>query len=240
MDIREIGEQLGVGAVVEGSVRKAGDRLRITAQLVQVADGYHLWSETYDRKLGDVFAIQDEVSRAVAHALEIHLDPPQASEPPTADFRAYELYATGRFFWSRRTKEGLLKAVDYFEQAVELDPGYAAAYVGLADAHLMLLNYGFSRGEETTAKVMAAVTRALEIDDQLAEAHASLGRLHTQRWSWLEAERELRRALELAPGYATGHQWYALLLLITGRNEQSIEEIQKALALDPLVSCDSV
>ena len=127
VDIREIGEQLGVGAVVEGSVRKAGDRLRITAQLVQVADGYHLWSETYDRKLGDVFAIQDEVSRAVAHALEIHLDPPRASKPPTADFRAYELYATGRFFWSQRTEEGLLKAIDYFEQAVELDPGYAAA-----------------------------------------------------------------------------------------------------------------
>jgi serine/threonine-protein kinase len=234
VDIREIGEQLDVGAVVEGSVRKAGDRLRITAQVVRVTDGFHLWSETYDRQLGDVFAIQDEVSLAVAAALKIHLDPTQASEPPTADVRAYELYATGRFFWSHRTKEGLLKAVDYFEQAVERDPGYAAAYAGLADSYLMLLNYGFASGDETAAKAMAAVARAIEIDDQLAEAHASLGTLHVLRWNWTEAERELRRALELDPAYATGHHWYAVFLLNTGRFEQSIEEIQKALALDPL------
>jgi TolB-like protein/class 3 adenylate cyclase/Tfp pilus assembly protein PilF len=234
LTIREIGEQLDVGAVVEGSVRKAGDRLRITAQLIQVADGYHLWSETYDRQLDDVFAIQDEVSWAIADALQAHLDSPQASKPSTADVRAYDLYLMGRFFWNQRTEEGLLKSIDYFELAIERDPGYAAAYAGLADAYLMLSNYGFARWNETEAKAMAAVTRALEIDDGLAEAHASLGLLLKLRWSWVEAERELQRALELDPGYATGHHSYATLLNTTGRVGQSIEEIQRALVLDPL------
>jgi TolB-like protein/DNA-binding winged helix-turn-helix (wHTH) protein len=176
VDIREIGEQLDVGAVVEGSVRKEGDELRITAQLVQVADGYHLWSETYDRQLDDVFAIQEEVSRAIAGALEARLDTTQASKPPTTDLRAYELYLMGRFFWNQRSEEGLHKAVQYFEEALELDPEYALAYSGLADSYVLLATYPGHLAERL-AKARHAAVRAVATDDSLAETHASLGAL---------------------------------------------------------------
>jgi len=234
VDIREIGEQLDVGAVVEGSVRKAGDRLRITAQLVQVADGYHLWSETYERQLDDVFAIQDEVARAVAGALEARLDSAQASKPPTADLRAYELYLMGRFFEGPRTKEGNRKAIQYFEQALEVDPEYAPAYSGLADSYMLIALELLDA--EGFAKAGEAATRAVAIDDSLAEGHASLGFYRYVMYDWPGAEVELRRALAINPGYAIAHTWYAQLLITTGRVDESLAETRRALQLDPLSS----
>jgi TolB-like protein/DNA-binding winged helix-turn-helix (wHTH) protein len=233
VDIREIGEQLDVGAVVEGSVRKAGDRLRITAQLVQVADGFHFWSETYERQLDDVFAIQDEVSRAIAGALEARLDTTQASQQPTADLRAYELYLLGRFFWNQRTEEGHRKAIQYFEQTLELDSEYALAYSGLADSYL-LLSLDFDLLANYLAEAGEAATRAVSIDDSLAEGHASLGFYRWHIYHWRGAEVELRRALAINPAYATAHMWYACLLMTTGRIDESLAEIRLALELDPL------
>jgi TolB-like protein/Tfp pilus assembly protein PilF len=233
VDIREIGEQLDVGAVVEGSVRKAGDRLRITAQLVQVADGYHLWSETYERRLDDVFAIQDEISRAIADALEARLDSTQASKPPTSNVRVYELYLMGRFFWNQRTEEGHRKAIQYFEQALELDPEYALAYSGLADSYTILAT-DFGLGAEGFAKAGEAARRAVGIDDSLAEGHASLGFFQYFTYDWPGAEVELRRAIAINPAYATAHQWYAVLLMATGRIDEGLAEIRQALQLDPL------
>jgi len=233
VDIREIGEQLDVGAVVEGSVRKAGDRLRITAQLVQVADGYHLWSETYDRQLGDVFAIQDDISRAIADALEARIGSKQASMPPTANLRAYELYLMGRFFWNQRTEEGHRKAIGYFKQALELDPEYALAYSGLADSYLLLaLDFGLLA--DYLAEAGEAATRAVSIDDSLAEGHASLGFYRWHTYDWPGAEVELRRALAINPAYAIAHAWYANLLMTIGRIDESLAEIRLALQLDPL------
>ena len=233
VDIRDIGEQLDVAAVVEGSVRKAGDQLRITAQLVQAADGFHLWSETYDRQLDDVFAIQDDISRAIAAALETRLVSKQASKPPTADVRAYELYLMGRFFWIQRTEEGHRKAIQYFEQALELDPEYALAYSGLADSYVLLaLDFGLPA--DYLAKAQEAATRAVSIDDSLAEGHASLGFLRYHTHDWPGSEVELRRALAINPSYAMAHSWYAVLLMTTGRIDESLAEIRLALQLDPL------
>jgi adenylate cyclase len=235
LDIREIGEQLDVGAVVEGSVRKAGDRLRITAQLIQVADGFHLWSETYERQLDDVFAIQDDISRTIAEALQAHLDMTQPSGPSTTDVRAYELYLMGRFFWNKRTEEGHRKAIQYFEEALELDPEYALAYSGLADSYLLLaLNFGLLT--EYLAKAGEAATRAVALDDSLAEGHASLGFFRYATYDWPGAEAEFRRALAINPGYAIAHSWYAHLLMATGRIDESLAENRRALQLDPLSS----
>jgi serine/threonine-protein kinase len=233
-DIREIGEQLDVGAVVEGSVRKAGDRLRITAQLVQVADGYHLWSETYDRQLDDVFAIQDEVSRAIAGALKARLGTTRASKPHTESLRAYEQYLMGRFFWNQRTEEGLRKAIKYFEQALALDPEYALAYSGLADAYCLLRDWGYDTSEEVRSKAADYATEALALDEALAEAHTSLGLILINRLEWVEAERELRRAVELNPSYAPAHHRHGRLLMYVGRREEAVAAVQRAVEVDPL------
>jgi TolB-like protein/Tfp pilus assembly protein PilF len=230
--VREIGDQLDVGAVVEGSVRKAGDRLRITAQLVTVEDGFHLWSETYDRKLGDVFAIQDEIGAAVARALEVRLGNAPVQGAPTQDLQAYELYLTGRFFWNRWTEANLRKAIDYFEQALEVDPDYARAYAGLADAYILLgINFGLAEGH---AKAREAATRALELDDSIAEGHASLGYHRLVVGDWAGAEVELERALALNPGYSAAHHWYAGFLMATGQSDESLTEMHRALELDPV------
>ena len=236
VDIREIGEQLGVGAVVEGSVRKAGERLRITAQLVQVSDGFHLWSETYDRQLDDVFLIQDEIARSVAEVLEVKLLGGTRSPRRPVNLRAYELYLTGRHFWSLRTEAGMRRAVEYYEQALAIDPRYAPALSGLADAYAMLWSYGFDTRPEIVSQARQAATEALRLDPSLGEAHASLGFLTNRLgdWDWEGTEAHYRRALELSPGYATAHQWYATLLVALGRTEEGLAEIRRALELDPL------
>ena len=186
-DIRKIGEQLGVGAVLEGSVRKAGDRLRITVQLIEVADGFHLWSETFDRDLADVFEVQDEISHAVISALRIQLRTEPARPlvvPSTESLRAYELYLTARFFSNRRDEVNLRKAVEQFEQALEVDPDYALAYAGLAEAYSALWNYGFAAREEVFANAKRAALKALELDDGIAEAHTALAYTLELEWDW--------------------------------------------------------
>ena len=234
-DIREIGRQLDVGAVVEGSVRKDGERLRITAQLIRVEDGFHMWAETYDRELDDVFLVQDQIARATVAALKVQLlSSATLVKSPGLNPRAYELYLVGRHSWNLRTGDGMRTAVRYFEQALELDPDYAPALAGLADAHTLLCGYRIDPCEEAMSKAESAITRALAIDAESGELHASLGFLRILQWRWDDAERELRRAVELRPGYATGHQWYGILLQSIGREEAAADEFRRALELDPL------
>jgi TolB-like protein/Tfp pilus assembly protein PilF len=235
IDIRDIGKKLGVTAVLEGSVRKAGSQLRVTAQLVNVANGYHMWSERYDRNMEDVFAIQDEISQAIVSALRLKLvdtkgDPVECCGTRNAE--AYNLYLKGRYLWNRRTPEGLRKSIEYYQQASDLDPSYALAYTGLADSYLLLGDYG---AEESRQKAKTAALRAIEIDPGLAEAHTTLAWIafsleHDQE----KADAGFRRALELNPDYATAHQWYALYLLGHSRFDEALEQMGIARELDPL------
>jgi TolB-like protein/class 3 adenylate cyclase/Tfp pilus assembly protein PilF len=232
--IQTIGDQLGVGAVVEGSVRKAGDRLRITAQLIRVEDGFPLWSETYDRRLDDVFAIQDEIARATVAALKVQLTGKELLvEPQTGDVRAYEVYVTGRHLLNRRTEDDVRKAVGYFDQALEIDPSYVLAHVGLAESHILGLGVVY-QDQHALSKAEAALGRALAIDPNSGEAQASLGFLRMLQWRWEEAETAFREAHRLDPAYAIASVWYAVMLRTQGRLEEAKLEIERALALDPL------
>jgi serine/threonine-protein kinase len=237
-DVRKIGEQLNVGSVLEGSVRKAGHRLRITAQLVKAVDGYQLWSGTYERELKDVFAIQEEISRAIVNALRVPLAGEQGRrlvEGPTANLEAYSLYLRGRFYWNKRTEGGLKRSIQHFEQAIAAEPDYAVAWAGLADAYALLASYGESPPREVMPKARTAAVKALEIDNTLAQAYVSLGFVRSfYDWNWEGAEREYQRAIELNPGYATAHHWYSGCLRAVGRVQESLAEIQRALELDPL------
>ena len=242
-DITEVGAHLRVATVLEGSVRKAGDRIRITAQLVNVSDGYHLWSDRYDRRLDDVFAIQDEIARTIADRLKVTLaggptDP--IVKRPTTDLDAYQMFLKGRHFWSRRTRSGLERAVEYFQRAIERDPHYALAHAGLADAYLLLGSYNYLPLDQAHASAKAAVNRALALDEMLAEAHATRGQLLRRDRDWSGEEREYRRAIELNASYATAHQWYATLLAALARFEEAIVEIRRAEQLDPLSHAVSV
>jgi serine/threonine protein kinase/tetratricopeptide (TPR) repeat protein len=236
-DIRDIGRKLGVRSVLEGSVRKAGARLRITAQLVSCADGCHIWSERFDRDMEDVFAIQDEISLAIVDALRPELlgeERAKLVRHPTADPEAYNLYLQGRWFWKKRTHDGLMKAIEYFERAISVAPDFALAYTGIADSYNDLLDYSSSPPDDAFERARSAALRALEIDDTLPEAHASLGLLKSEHeWDWDGAEREFRRAIGLNPRYASAHQWYAHLLLNTVGPEEALEEYRRALELEP-------
>jgi len=244
IDIREIGRKLNVRTVLEGSVQKAGNRIRITAQLVNVADGYHLWSERYDRDIGelccpeDIFAIQDEISLAIVDKLKVKLlggEKAKLVKRHTEDLGAYNFYLKGRYFWNRRYEGGLQKGIECFQQAIEKDPLYALAYAGTADCYVLLGHYGWLPPKEAYPRARAAAEKALEIDDTLAEAHASMGWIRTfHDWDWAAAENEFRRALDLNPNYATGHEWYAVHLGNIGRLDEAIAEVKRALELDPL------
>lgn len=238
LDIRDIGERLGVTYVVEGSVRKAGERLRITAQLVDVTGGYHLWSETYDRELRDVFAIQDEISRAIAAALKIRLmGIPELSlgHQGTEDVDAYTLYLKGRYWLNKRKRDAYRKAIGYFEQAIALDPGYALAYSGVADLYLLLERYTVAAPNEVLPKARVAAQRAVELDSTLAAAHNSLAYVRMLGdWNWAEAAAGFRRAIECDSGYAPAHQWYGWHLMQMGLLEEGLAELRHALMLEPL------
>jgi serine/threonine-protein kinase len=236
LDIKEAGERLGVAAVLEGSVRQSGKQLRVTAQLVNVADGYHLWSERWDREIDDVFAVQDEIAGAIADRFKVALTTPGTPlvKPPTANLDAYQCYLKGRHLWSRRTQAGLEQAVEYFQQAIKGDPDYALAYSGLADTYLLLGSYRLIPREEAHANAKAAAMRALELDDTLAEAHTSMGQVLRTERDWEGEEREYRRAIELNPSYATAHQWYSTLLAALGRMDEAVREVRRAQELDPL------
>jgi len=242
-DIREIGKKLNVETLLEGSVRKAGDRVRITAQLVNVADGYHIWSERYERDLGglccpeDIFAIQDEISLAIVDNLKVKLFGEQKAKLTrrhTQDLDAYNLYLKGRYFWNKRTEESLRKSFVCFEEAIKRDPGYALAYAGLADSYFALRDYTSVSPKEVYPKAKEAVRKALEIDGTLAEAHTSLAQLRFREWDWEGAEKESKLAIQLNPGYATAHHWYALQLMYLARFDEAIAEMKRARELDPL------
>jgi len=239
-DARDVGTRLNVGTVLEGSVRKAGARVRIAAQLVNAADGYHLWSETYDRKLDDLFAVQDELARAIAQKLALTLLPAAPAplvKPASSSMPAYLLYLRGKHYLAKRTEEGFRKAINCFDVAIESDPTYAPAHAGLANAYVL---FGFDeyRGlppELAMPRGKAAAQRALELDPTLAEAHAALGWVSLfYEWDWGGAERAFKRAIALQPNLAVGHHWYALYLMAMGRADESIAEMRQALAFDPL------
>jgi TolB-like protein/Tfp pilus assembly protein PilF len=236
-DIAEVGAKLKVATVLEGSVRKAGSRLRITAQLVNVADGYHLWSERYDREMEDVFAIQDEIARAIAGKLQVTLVAGVAEQlvrPPTENIEAYDLYLKGRFFVNMGG-EGPLKGLEYFQQALACDPQYALAHAGIAEAYNFAGDMGALRPREAKPKAREAAIRALELDETLAEAHGALGWCNwTHDFEWSNAEKHFLRAIELNPELAEAHFKYGFFLSSMGRFDESLAELRRGEDLDPL------
>lgn len=236
-DIREIGNDLGVETVLEGSVRKSGSRLRITAQLINAADGSHIWSESFDRDLEDVFAIQDEISLAIMEELKPELLGDESADllgRATASVEAYNLYLRGRWFWNKRTPPDLMQGIEYFRRAIDVSPGYALAYAGMADCYTALAEYSATPPEGTAAAAKGAAARALELDDSLPDAHAALGYVKiVYDWDWHGAETDFRRAIELDPRYATGHHRYAVLLSILGRYDEGLREARRAKELEP-------
>jgi serine/threonine-protein kinase len=237
-DVREVGRRLDVGAVLEGSVRKSGNRMRIAAQLVSAADGYQLWSQAYDRELTDVFAVQEEIARAIVEALRVKLGVAEGaalSAAPTKDLEAYDLYLKGRFAWNQRTAAAITEAVKYLEQAVARDSSFARAWAALADAYILAVPYAGASREDTWPKARTAAERALALDSTLAEAHTALayGSM-IYAWDWPGAEASFRRAIAADPDYATAHHWYADFLAGRGRLEESVREMERAHALDPL------
>src|SRR6267378_5853105 len=236
-DLAEVGSKLNVATVLEGSVRKAGNRLRISAQLVKVRDGYHLWSERYDREMTDVFAIQDEIAKAIANRLRVTLDGEGTPlvTPATANLDAYHLYLKGRYYLAQRGL-GLKRALGCFDQALALDPNYALAYAGLADACTVLAQYGLAPPNALRPKARAAVQRALELAPDLAEVYCASGALgFICDWDWPRAARDLRRAVELNPRYVAARQWLSYyLVFIEGRLEEGIAQARRAVELDPL------
>jgi len=236
-DIREIGKKLNVATVLEGSVRKDGDRLRVTAQLNSVADGYHLWSETYERELKDVFTVQDDISRAIVDTLQLKLaNSGRQPRPPSANVEAYDLYLQGRYHWSRWRSEGAERAIEYFQQAIQKDPNYAAAYSGLADSYGWMGFFGALPPNEAMPKARQAALKALALDDTLAAAHTSLGYVKSlHEFDWPGAEREFKRALQLNAGDSDAHFGYGITYLVpVGRLDEAVHEMQTARDLDPL------
>jgi serine/threonine-protein kinase len=235
VDVRQIGEKLGVSSVLEGSVRKVGNRIRITAQLISVENGYHLWSESYDRQLEDVFAVQDEISRAIVDALKLRLaDDAAQVVAPTKNLEAYTLYLKGRFFFVKLSEPGLRKALDQFQRALLQDPGFARAYAGIADVWCNLAD-DWVAPDEAYPRAKAAAERALQRDPELAEAITSIGKvLCWHEWDFAAAEAQLARAVALSPNYAEAHYVHGTALPLVGRLDDAIETMAKALKLDPL------
>lgn len=236
-DVREIGRQLGVETVLEGSVRKAGDKLRISVQHVEVHSGRHLWAERFDRELGDVFAIQDEIARAVAANFRLGLARQNPSAPPTSNLEAYDLYLSGRFYLNQRRKEAVDRALEAFETAHELDPLFAPAAAGLAEAHILQAARSVDQSTPLASLEEARVwaQRAVDLDPQRAEGYVPLGQVALRAdWDWTGAEAHFRKAIELNPSYATARHQYAMFLAMANRLEEARQEIARARELDPL------
>jgi TolB-like protein/DNA-binding winged helix-turn-helix (wHTH) protein len=241
--IPQIGKDLGVQYVIEGSVRRDSERVRITAQLIQVKDQTHLWAREYDRDLGHLLQLQEEIAREVAGEIEFSLSGRRTIEVARRSgaatggqsYEAYDLYLKGRYFWNKRTAEGFQQAANYFQQAIDKDANYGRAYAGLADTFSLMSTWYVGPQNELMPKARAAAMRALEIDDSLAEAHASLALIEENYdYDWAGAEKEFRRAIQLDPQYATAHQWYAESLSWQGRFPEAFAESERARQLDPL------
>jgi serine/threonine protein kinase/tetratricopeptide (TPR) repeat protein len=236
-DVRTLGKRLNVATVLDGTVRKAGNRIRITVQLSRVSDGRLLWSERYDREMSDVFAIQDEIAGTIVRTLRTTLLGDLGDPTPvryTGNVKAYSLYLKGRFCWNRRTQEGIREGIQYFEQAIAEDPEYALAYSGLADSYALDLDYRGAPVFEGMERAKAEARKAIALDESLAEAHTSLGWVtFIYDWDWAGAEQQFRRAVELNPRYSTARQWYSWFLAAMGRFEESLEHGRIAVELDP-------
>ena len=237
----EIAKELQVDALVEGTVARAGDRLRITANLVQASPERHLWAESYERDLRDVLTLQNDVARTIAQQIQVELTPEEnarLSASHAVDPEAYKLFIKGRYFWVKRNRESLDRAMDYFQQAIDRDPSYAAPYSGLADCYSLFgssFDVGGLAPGEVQPKAKTAALKALALDHSLSDAHNSLAYVKlTYEWDWQSAETEFKRSLALNPGYAHGHHWYAHLLLSSGRIGEAFAESNRALELDPV------
>jgi len=238
LDVQTIGRELNVRAALVGQVRQERDGLRISVELINVQDNRSIWGDTYQRRQAEVQVVEHDIARNVSRTLGLTLsgaDQTHLARSNTASGEAYEAYLKGRHYWNKRTDDGFKQAIVFFQDAVAKDPKYALAYTGLADAYILRSDFGFMDPKEGYALAKGAATLALEYDDSLAEAHTSLASIKAVTdWDWQGAENEYRRAIELNPNYATAHHWYALQLMLQGRLDQAIREIQKAQQLDPL------
>jgi len=236
-DIQSIGEKLGVATVLEGSIRKSGNKLRVTAQLINVSDGFHLWSNTYERELTDIFEIQDDLTKSIVEALQVRLSGVQTyslTTRKTTNIEAYNLYLKGRYYWNKRSEEGINKSIEYFQQAIDEDSTYALAYAGLGDSYLMLGVYGRKQPRESFSLAKVFIERALQLNNTLAETYASLGDINIHYdWDLDAAEINLKKAIELNPRYANGYHWYSEVFVLRGEFESAYLESHLALELDP-------
>jgi len=235
--VRQVGQELGVSYVLEGSVRRAGHRVRIAAQLIQVSDETHLWAQNYERNLGDILALQSDVAQTVAKQIKLKLAPQEEERLASAvavDPTAYEAYLQGRHLLNLRTFGASQKSVLFFEKAIQRDPQYSVAYAGLADSYLTLLDMGYLPTREATKKAKAAARKALRMDETLAEACTSLGHAHFHEFNWQAAGREFRQAIDLNPNYANAHFYYSNYLIAVGRLDEAIAEARYSQALDPV------
>jgi len=240
--LEQIGHELGVQYVLEGSIRRDSNKVRVTAQLIQMRDQTHVWSRQYDRELSTLLGLQGEIAQEIADEIQLTLNEPHKAVAPAHStslsaeaYAAYDLYLKGRYFWNKRTTAGFQQAVEYFQQAIAKDPNYARAYAGLADSYALMGIYNVVPQRELMPKARAAALRALEIDEKLAEAHTSLAVIAEQYdWDWQTAEKEFRRAIQLDANYATAHQWYAECLAFEGRFDEALVESERARQLDPL------
>jgi TolB-like protein/Tfp pilus assembly protein PilF len=238
-NLPQIAKQLGVAHILEGSVQKVADQVRVNVQLINALTDAHLWAETYDRKLTDIFAVESDIAKTIADTLQAKLTGSEKTEmakKPTENSEAYELYLKGRFFWNKRTGEDLKTAAEYFQQAIAIDPQYATAYAGLAETYAVIPLFAAGTPQEYFPKAKAAAQRAIQLDESSAEAHTALGLLLCfSDLNFVEAEKEFKRAIALNPNYATAHHWYGNCLLVAlGRFDEAINECQRAVELDPL------
>ena len=233
----EIGAELHVDSIVEGTIERVSDRVRIRVQLIRAATDQHIWAESYDRELKDVLQLESDVAREIAQRIgHVASEQPDrlARERPVST-EAHENYLRGRYRWNQRSESSLRAAINHFQKAIELEPGYAQAYAGIADAYIMMANWGFMPATEGYPKAEAAARRALELDEELAEAHTSLAYANfLYDWDWSGAEKRFRRAIELNPNYATAHHFYSVYLMASGRHAEAQAEIKRARELDPL------
>jgi TolB-like protein len=239
-DPQDVGQKLGVRAVLLGRVLQRSDNLQVSAELIDVSDNTHLWGAQYNRKSADILTVQEEIAKEISQTLRLRLadkDTERLAKRATENTEAYQLYLKGRYHWNKRSADGLRRAIEYFNQAVEKDPNYAVAYSGLADAYSVLgvFEYSIVPPLEAFPKAKAAAHKAVDIDPERAEAYASLGLINANYdYDWPSAERNFKRAIELNPSYATAHQWYAEYLTARGRVEEGVAEMKHALELDPL------
>jgi adenylate cyclase len=240
VDIREVGKELGVETVLEGSVRQSGDQVRITAQLIDTESGFHIWSETYDRRMADIFTVQDEIATAIVDKLKIELAPKeqqlaQRETAPTQNVEAYESYLQARAIWKRRGEENLRRAIELYQSAITRDPGFARAHAALASAYVVLPGYTSEAGDEEKYLPLAeqSARQALALDPKIGEAHAVLAQINSERGNLVDAESGFFFAISLEPNEPTPHQWYSILLQKVGRLDAALEQARRAYELDP-------